>query len=42
MLGSLSVPGALQLLSYLGGEQFSSYVQRITAWRADQKPAWAN
>lgn len=41
-LGSLSIPGALQLLSYYGGYQFTSYVQHIVALAKTQRPSWTN
>jgi hypothetical protein len=40
-LGSVTASGALEVLCYHGGFQFSSYVRRIRAWSNGQRPAWA-
>ncbi|MEI8255878.1 MAG: hypothetical protein WCJ30_09410 [Deltaproteobacteria bacterium] len=41
-LGALTVPGALQLLCYGGGYQFTSYVQHIVALGRTARPTWLN
>ena len=40
-LGTVSISGSLQLLSYASAYQFTSYVQHVAVLSAGDKPYWA-